>query len=223
MTTTFIQPPPQKSGMGCLGKGCLILIGLAIFLIVAFAVGGFVALRHVRTTYLPGNPRPLPSPALMDANSAEVQQRWETFQSDAEAGRAASLTLTEAELNALLESYPDTRGKYRATVQESLARLQVTLALDAYNSGVRVWFLKGRYLNADCIIEGSADGDPRHAKIREIKVNEHSVPDEILDWNYGSHSVHGAIGEILDQYHVTRLVIANGAITVETKASDNSD
>jgi len=217
MTTTYIEPPPRRNGMGCFGKGCLILVGFAIFLVIAFATGGYFALRHIRTTYLPSSGPTLSPVTSSEIDADEVRQRWETFEREAQDGHQASIVLSEAEVNTLLDSYPDTRGKYRVTLEADSARVRLTMPI------LNVRFLKGRYLNAECVLQTSVDRDPRHAKIREIKINDQSVPDEILDWNYGAHSIHGLIGEFLDQNNLTSVGIADGKITAECQGADATD
>ncbi len=37
--TSWIEPPPKRKGMGCFGKGCLLIIVLLVLLAVAFFIG----------------------------------------------------------------------------------------------------------------------------------------------------------------------------------------
>jgi hypothetical protein len=87
MNALLEQQP--KRGMGCFGKGCLILIVLAILLVVVGVGGTYWGLRHV---YLSDKPAPIPettapteasaatpaetSVATPSEKSAEVRERW---------------------------------------------------------------------------------------------------------------------------------------------------
>ena len=53
---SHVEPAPKR-GMGCFGKGCLILVVLAILLVVVGIGGTYWSLRHV---YLSDKPAPIP-------------------------------------------------------------------------------------------------------------------------------------------------------------------
>ena len=61
-----VEPPPKR-GMGCFGKGCLILIVLAILLVVVGVGGTYWSLRHV---YLSDKPAPIPDTAPTETSAA---------------------------------------------------------------------------------------------------------------------------------------------------------
>ena len=63
---TPIEPPPKR-GMGCFGKGCLILIVLAILLVVVGVGGTYWSVRHV---YLSDKPAPIPEASAPTETSA---------------------------------------------------------------------------------------------------------------------------------------------------------
>ncbi len=52
----LIEPPPKR-GSGCLAKGCLTVIVVAILLVVVGVGGTYWGLRHV---YLSDKPAPIP-------------------------------------------------------------------------------------------------------------------------------------------------------------------
>ena len=63
-----VEPPPKR-GMGCFGKGCLILIVLAILLVVVGVGGTYWSLRHV---YLSDKPAPIPEITAPTETSAAM-------------------------------------------------------------------------------------------------------------------------------------------------------
>ena len=92
-----VEPPPKR-GMGCFGKGCLILIASGILLVVGGIGGTYWSFRH----YLSDKPAPIPetsapsetgpatpgetSVAAPSEKSAEVRERLDTMK------KAARLT-----------------------------------------------------------------------------------------------------------------------------------
>src|SRR4051794_17660181 len=48
MNNSWIEPPPPQRGMGCFGKGCLILFCFLLLLVAAFAGGSYLAVRYLR-------------------------------------------------------------------------------------------------------------------------------------------------------------------------------
>ena len=64
---TRVEPPPKR-GSGCLAKGCLIIIVVAILLVVIGAGGTFWGVRNV---YLSDKPAPVPE-AVVPAEAAAL-------------------------------------------------------------------------------------------------------------------------------------------------------
>ena len=43
--TSWIEPPPKRKGMGCFGKGCLLIVVFLVLLVVAFVIGFYVGTK----------------------------------------------------------------------------------------------------------------------------------------------------------------------------------
>src|SRR5262245_52539528 len=102
----WVEPPPKRR-TGCLAKGCLILIVLAILLVVVGIGGTYWSVRHV---YLSDNPAPIPeataptettaatpgqtSAATANGKSAEVRERLDTMKKAARAHEQTEVELT---------------------------------------------------------------------------------------------------------------------------------
>jgi len=63
---SHVEPAPKR-GMGCLSKGCLMLVVLVILLVVVGVGGTYWSLRHV---YLSDKPAPIPEATAPDETSA---------------------------------------------------------------------------------------------------------------------------------------------------------
>src|SRR5919198_2358194 len=117
--------PQQKRGMGCFGKGCLVLIILAILLVVVGVGGSYWSVRHV---YLSDKPVPIPEPSASpetspvtsgatsmatpapSERSAAVRERLDTMKQAARAHEPNEVILTAADINALIAANRKSSG-----------------------------------------------------------------------------------------------------------------
>src|SRR5581483_10891081 len=149
---------PQRS-MGCMGRGCVIFIAFVLLLAAAFVGGTFLAVHFLRTSYFVTEPAPLPASNATESEQQAARAKWYDFERAARARTAARIELTADEINALIASDRDLRGKAHVSVEGDTARLQVSIPL----SFTRL--MKGRYMNAECSVESGSDGVPSHARI----------------------------------------------------------
>jgi hypothetical protein len=213
--TTYIEPPPPQRGMGCFAKGCLILLAFVIFLGVAFVGGSYLAIRYLRTHYFPTTsvelPRTTPSPEEQRAAMA----KWQEFDSRARAHEATRVEFSADELNALIAAEPALRGKAHVSIENDVARLQVSIPLG--NAG---WF-KGHYINGECTIQSGAGGDPGSARITGVVVNDRPVADEALQWQYGPWSARRYINDWSAAENLKSFEIRDGKVILETGATES--
>ena len=130
---TRVEPPPKR-GMGCFGKGCLILIILGILLVVVGVGGSFLAVRHV---YLSDKPAPIAeatastetsaatpgetSVATPSEKSVEVRERLDTMKQAARAHEQTDVELTAADINALIAANRKSRGTASVGINDTVA------------------------------------------------------------------------------------------------------
>jgi hypothetical protein len=214
---SWIEPPPPQKGMGCFGKGCLILIVFFILLGVAFIGGTYLAARYLRSEYLPKTQVRLPPPTATEDEQQAARSRWDSFEKAARTHRAARIELTADDLNALIASEPELRGKAHVSIDNNVARLQVSVPL-----GDLRW-LKGHYLNAECTVQPAVAGNPADARVTSIVVNGRSVGEDVLRWQYGSWSLHRYISDWSDERNLQTFEIGDGKVILETKSSEGSE
>ena len=90
---TWIEGPSaqEKRGMGCVGKGCLILACFIVFLIIAGAIGLYFGMRtHSAVLHsvvwakkahvLSQEPSPVPQFETTDENMSAARQKWKDFE-----------------------------------------------------------------------------------------------------------------------------------------------
>src|SRR6266446_6685092 len=113
MNTWIEPPPPQQKGMGCFGRGCLILLVFAVVLMLACCAGLYWGFRHqsavVRGAYflakthaITTSPRPVPQYTASDAEIQTVKERWQDFKKAVPGQQPAEIELTANDINSLI-------------------------------------------------------------------------------------------------------------------------
>lgn len=219
--TSWIEPPPKQKGMGCLGKGCLTLVIFIVLLAVAFFIGGYVGVRYVVTSTAP---REIPQVEISEPELQAVQNRWKEFQMTSgnpqpevapqlpEAGATPTPTpsnrieLTASEINQLLAAGRKTRGKAFVSIDNNIARIQVSVPLD--KAGFR-----GRFLNGILQIRAAADGNPRNIEITEVSLG--GVSDKVLNALLGFRSLRSYADQYASEYGITSFTIEGNKVIIE--------
>lgn len=232
-------PPQPRAGGGCCGLGCMSFAAFFIFLVVAFAAGAFWALRQARHTYSSDQPQALPqleAPASTDADASAtddtaptttapdaanatvrtltgpVEQRWNAFLNAADRGEKVRIELSAADINRLIASDPQTRGKAVVRIENNIGHVAVSIPLDG------VTFLSGRYLNGEATVRASPDGDPAKAQITDVVIANETVPENFVNRRlFGWWSVRGYVDDWLRGQNVSVFRIENNRVIGETR------
>jgi len=210
-SSSWIEPPPQRGGLGCFAKGCLILVVFFILLALSFVAGTYYATKYLRTEYFSSHHERLPISHATIEEEQEVRARWDAFEKAAHAGEAARIELTADDLNALIAAEPKLHGDAYVTIEDNVAHLQISLPI-----GEGRW-LRGRYINAKCSVQSAASAKPEDARITSIIVNGKPVGDEFLSWQYGSWSFKRYATDWTGRTNLKTFEISDGKIILETK------
>ena len=212
-SSSWIEPPPAQRGLGCFAKGCLILVVFFILLALAFVAGTYYAAKFVRSEYFSFEHERLPiSQATVDEENA-MRARWDAFLKAARARKPARIELFADDINALIASDPKLRGDAYVTIDDSTAHLQVSIPVG------RSWWLRGRYINAQCSVQSATSGKPEDARITSIVVNGRPVGEEFLNWQYGAWSFRRYVTDWTGEINLKTFEISDGKIILETNAS----
>jgi hypothetical protein len=211
MTTWIEPPPPQRKGLGCFAKGCLILVGFIILLGAAFAAGTYFALRFLRSEYFPAQHIQLPASTATPEEQAAVRARWDAFEAAARAHQPARIELTADDLNALIASEPQLRGKAQVSIDENVAHLRVSFPLDA------VPWLRGHYVNGECTVKSAPDGNPADAHVSSIIVNGRPMGEELLGWQWRSWSLRRYMSDWSNERNLDHFEITDRKVILETR------
>ena len=212
-SSSWIEPPPTQRGLGCFAKGCLILVVFFILLALSFVAGTYYAARYLRTEYFSTEHERLPiSKATIEEEQA-VRARWDAFEKAARNHEPARIELTADDLNALIASEPKLRGDAFVTIEDNTAHLQVSMPIG------RSWWLRGRYINAQCTVQSAPSGKVEDARITSIAVNGRAVGEEFLSWQYESWSFKRYVAKWTGETNLKTFEISDGKVILETNAN----
>jgi hypothetical protein len=226
-----VEPPPKR-GMGCFGKGCLILIVLAILFVVVGVGGTYWSLRHV---YLSDKPAPIPeataptetsaatpgetSVATPSEKSAEVRERLDTMKKAAKAHEQTEVELTAADINALIAANRKSRGTASVGINDKALQAQFSIPLERLDVPFRNAFgLSDRYLNATVTITAPPGTNASSVQLNEVTLNGHGIPAGLLDWGLPGvgRSLRSYVIKYANQYGVTDGEIRDGKVILHT-------
>jgi hypothetical protein len=224
--------PPPKRGMGCFGKGCLILIASAILLVVGGIGGTYWGLRRV---YLSDKPAPIPessapsetgaltpaetSVAAPSKKSAEVRERLDTMKKAARAHEQTGVELTAADINALIAANQKSRGTASVGIDGNVLQAQLSIPLERLDVPFRNAFgLGDRYFNATATITAPPGTNASSVQLSEVTLNGHTIPAGLLDWGLPGvgKSLRTYVIKYANQYGVTGGEIRDGKVILHT-------
>ncbi len=213
MATVIEQPPQPNPGLGCcLGKGCLILVCLFIFLLLALVCGAYFGLQTFTST----EPRNLPQVETSEEKQQEVLQRWDNFEDTVRDYRANSgiadvnpqpqatpatqtttvpnepaakprIELTAGDINQMISANRHSRGKAFVSIADGVGHVAVSIPMP------RKARLGERYLNADFEVRSAPNGD-----VSGIRISLQGA--RWLSSLLGGRTIRGWVDPYIDQY-----------------------
>src|SRR5881628_1975818 len=191
---TWVEPPPRRQGLGCFARGCLILLVFGIVLAIACFAGmywGFQrhsAIVHgiywlAKTHSIAEAPVPVPEFNPSENQIQSVRERWQDFEQKTRAGQPAEIELSGDDINSLIATSDDLRGKIFASVEGNQLRLQASVPIGGFLGR------PGYYFNGDVIIELNGAQSLDNPQFRSVTVNGEKVPSDFLNWKYRSRQL----------------------------------
>jgi hypothetical protein len=198
----------------------------AVLLVGVLGVGGFFVAKR---NYLPTKPLPLPEAGVAPEVADEVRQRVDTFAdaaaetppaaTDSAAAEASPVQteLTAADINALIERNPKSRGVASVSIEGNTARVQISLPLNRLDRRWRdALGLQDHYFNAQFSVPSPAGGDPGKLQLTDVTINGHTFPGDALDWSVVGRSPRDFAREYADEYHISKFQITNGKVILHS-------
>lgn len=221
MTTTHIQPqPPPRQGMGCLGKGCLILCCFILFLLVLGSIGVWWGYKHhsgvmkgavwaSQIHLLANKPAPVPDFPTTPENVAAAKQKWDAFEQAGDRKQPATIELTAADINNLIAGSRHANGKVFVSIEGNRLHVQTSVPLGEYVGRV------GYFLNGDIVVESSSVRSLDQPSLAGVTVNGQPLPQDVLDWQVKSRSVGSYLSEYRGEYEINSAEIRDGKVILQ--------
>jgi hypothetical protein len=219
----WVEPPPPKTGLGCFARGCLILVIFAIVLAIACLAGlywGFQrhsAVVHgvywlAKTHSIAEAPAPVPEFAASDEQIQAVRERWQDFKRKIRARQPAEIALTADDINSLIATNRDARGKVFISIEDNRLRLQASVPLGEF------FGRSGYYFNGDTTIQLNGVESLAHPQLNQIMVNNKPVPKDLLNWKYHSRRLREYLAEYRNTFDLGTIEIRDGKLILRSRA-----
>lgn len=218
----WVDAPPPRRGLGCFARGCLILFVFAIVLGIACFAGMYWGLhRHsaifhglywlTKAQAIAQKPGAVPEFTASDAQVQSVHERCEDFEQKTRAGQPAELELTADDINTLIATNRDARGKAFVSIDGNRLRCQASVPLGEFIGR------SGYYFNGDIVIELKNAESLEGLELTGITVNGEPVPRDLLNWKYRSRRLRDYLGDYRNDSGVGTIEIRDGKLIVRSR------
>jgi hypothetical protein len=221
---TWVEAPPPRKGLGCLGRGCLILSVFVIVLTVAGFAGMYWGLHRnsalfygsywmAKTRSIAEAPTPVPAFSGSEQQIQLVQERWQEFEQKTRAGQPAEIELSVDDLNALIATTEGARGKVFVSIDGNQPRLQVSVPIGDFLGR------PGYYFNGDVIIELNGAQPLDNPQFNRITINGEQVPTDFLKWKYRSRHLREYLADQRNAYDIGTIEVRDGKVFLRSRTN----
>ena len=219
---TWVEAPPRKKGLGCFARGCLVLLIFAIVLAIAGFAGLYWGLQRnsalfygsywlAKTRSLAEAPTSVPIFSASDQQIQLVQERWQDFEQKTRAGQAAEIELSADDINTLIATSEDARGKVFVSIDGNQLRLQVSVPIGAFLGR------PGYYFNGDVIIEPGSVQSLDGPRFGRVTINGEQVPTDFLKWKYRYRQLREYLADQGNAYDIGTIEIRDGKVILRSR------
>jgi len=225
---SWIEPPPQRQGMGCAGKGCLLLAIVFGIVFLFLLISGYRFLSSSK------QPAAIPVKELPPQELSDLNQRIETFRNTspstpsftpapgpattaeesptptpaASAPPGRELIMTADQINGLISANPKSRGHAFVSLSGNTATVQVSVPSEKVP-----WLPKG-YFNGSFVITTDGPTPLSAIQVSQIRGNGIAWPSGILSMSYRGNTILGLALEAAAPYNVNTAEIRNGTVVL---------
>jgi hypothetical protein len=219
---TWVEAPPRRKGLGCFARGCLILLVFAVVLAIACFAGMYWGLhRHsalfyggywlAKTRSIAEAPKPVPEFSASDQQMQSVRERWQDFEQKTRAGQPAEIELSADDINGLIATSADVRGKVFASVGGNQLRLQTSVPIGGFLGR------PGYYFNGDVAIELNGAQSLDNPQFSRITINGEKVPTDFLNWKYRSRRLREYLADKRNAHDIGTIEIRDGKVILRSR------
>lgn len=173
MADGVIETGKKKSGCGCFGCGCLVIIG--VFFLTVLGIGFFVNKMVVQ--YTTETPLQLSEVNGTPEEFAAVEEKFKHFVAGLNGTEdAVPLVLTDHEINLFIANEPDLNKMAsiaRVKIDGDKLGAQINIPLDG-----SPW--SGRYLSGEGTVKASVENGEASIKIQSLSFNGTPIPAEAM-------------------------------------------
>ena len=221
---TWVEAPPQRKGLGCFGRGCLILLVFLIVLAIACFAGMYWGLHRnsalfygsywmAKTGSLAKAPTPVPEFNPSNQQIQLVQEHWQDFEQKTRAGQSAEIELSADDINALIATSEGVHGKVFVLIDRDQFRLQLSVPIGEF------FGREGYYFNGDVVIELEGTQSLDGPRFRRVMINGQQVPTDFLNWKYRFRQLREYLAEQGNAYEIGTIEIRDSKVVVRSHAN----
>jgi hypothetical protein len=218
----WVEAPPRRKGLGCFARGCLILLVFAIVLAIACFAGVFWGFqRHsaivhgiywlAKTHSIAEAPVSVPEFSASDDQIQSVRERWQDFEQKTRAGQPADIELTADDVNTLIVTNRDARGKVFVLIDGNQLRLQTSFPFGELIGR------RGYYFNADITVEFKGAESLENPQLNRIVVNGEQVPSNLLNWKYRSRRLRDYVADFRNSHDIGTIEVRDGKVILRSR------
>ena len=219
---TWVEAPPRKKGPGCFARGCLIVLVFAIVLAIACFAGMYWGLhRHsalfygsywmAKTRSIAEAPSPVPEFSASGRQTQSIRERWQDFEQKTRAGQPAEIELSADDINSLIATNNDVRGKIFASVEGNQLRLQTSVPIGRFLGR------PGYYFNGEVVIELNGAQSLDNPQFSRVTVNGEKVPSDFLNWKYSFRQLRDYLADQRNAYEIGTIEIRDGKVILRSR------
>lgn len=219
---TWVEAPPRRQGLGCFARGCLILLVFASVLAIACFAGMYWGFqRHsaivrgiywlAKTHSIAEAPVPVPEFNASDNQIQSVRERWQDFEQKTRAGQPAEIELTPDDINTLIVTNRDARGKAFASIDRSQLHLQASVPFGELIGR------RGYYFNGDITVEFKGAESMENPQLNRLIVNGQQIPSDLLNWKYRSRRLRDYVADYRNDFNIGSIEVRDGKLILRSR------
>ena len=221
--STWVEAPPRRKGLGCFARGCLILLVFAIVLAIACFAGMYWGLhRHsalfygsywlAKTRSIGETPTLVPEFSGSDQQIQTAWERWQDFEQKTRAGQPAEIELSADDINGLIATSAEMRGKVFASIENNQLRFQASVPIGGFFGNPSYYF------NGDVTIELNGAQSLDNPHFSRITINGEQVPTDFLNWKYRSRHLREYLADQQNAYDIGTIEIRDGKVILRSRS-----
>jgi hypothetical protein len=218
---TWVEAPPRRKGLGCFARGCLILLVFAIVLAIACVAGMYWGLHRysalfygsywlAKTHSIANAPTPVPEFSASEQQIQSIRERWQDFEQKTRAGQPAEIELSSDDINSLIATNRDVRGKVFASIEGNQLRIQASMPLGEFLGR------PGYYFNGDVAIEPNGAQPLENPQLNRITINGEQAPTDFLTWKYRSRRLRDYLADYRNGYNIGTIEVRDGKLILRS-------